>query len=283
MKKIKTLIIMTLMAALFLSAALPVSARNYTFTSGADSNTVFAAPTQTDALVTQNPNENVRSNKDAAHTPPPYGAFSGDIPTELLSPYHNTQDKPSTVTTATASVTYSDFLPSSSASGTRTTAPASSGAAQTQTTDGVILPSTSFFTDNSRIQPLYYDDGSIGTLEIPRFNRTIKVYAGETEANMLKGAGHISQTSAWDGNCVIAAHNRGVQTNFGFLKDMNVGDIVKYTTKYGVRTYKVAEKRQVLVEDTTVLEWSSSNILTLITCIANAPELRLAVILHEAK
>ena len=277
----KKLISAITIVAMLVSMSVSVSAWSYNFTSGPDSRDVFAAPTQTDAFVS-NPHENVRNNKDAALAPPPYGVFSGDIPTDTLSPYHS-QDRPSNGNPA-ATVTHSNLPSSTQSSGSSSTPPPASGASNTA--NEVMLPATSFLNSNgetTRTQPRFFNDGTMGTLEIPRFNRTLAVRSGATEANLLIGAGHISSTSAWDGNVVISGHNRGVTHNFGFLSDMRIGDTVIYTTPYGARTYEVVERRQILVEDTSILEWSQDNILKLLTCVANTPEMRLVVILNEVR
>ena len=261
-KLIKITTVLCLLSILSTSA----SAYSYSFSSGADNKTTFDHPTQSDDFIEANPNENVRNNKDAAYTPPPYGVFSGDIPTDPVSLYHK-QDNPSTVNT-NSNVSYSNY-PSDGNNTAAQNLPPVSG--------GDILNSTSVYSENAKILPLYYDDGSIGTLEFPRFGKTIKVYEGETLDNMKLGAGHFSSTSAWDGNCAIAAHNRGVVNNFGFLKDIKAGDKVIYTTKYGVRTYKVTEITQISETDTAGLAWSDSNALSLYTCVQNVAGVRIYV------
>jgi sortase A len=273
MKRIKIIIIVL---AVFIHATSQVSAYNYTFSSGADSSAVFDKPTTlNDDFTVTNPNENMRNNKDMAYTPPPYGTFSGNIDTDFLSPYH-TPEYPSTVhSTPSISITYSDYT--SSHNSTTTPAP------NTQVSNGEILPSTSLITEEIRILPLYYDDGSIGVLEFPDFSRTIKVYEGETLDNMRLGAGHASSTSSWDGNCAIFGHNRGVTNNFNFLKDMNVGDKVIYSTKYGVRYYEVVSKVQIADNDMSPLTWSNDNLLSLVTCVENVENMRIFVMCREIR
>ena len=275
----KKFIITIIIFAIIIHASSQVSAFNYNFSSGADSNTVFDAPTApTEDLTVTNPN--VRNNKDAAYSPPPYGTFSGDIDTDFLSLYHTPEKSPgvqSSPSTSTPSVTYSDYT----ASGNNTQMPVSTELPRVS--DGEILPSTSLISEDIKILPLYYDDGSIGALEFPAFKRTIKVYEGETLENMRLGAGHASSTSAWDGNCVIFAHNRGVKNNFGFLKDIKVGDKVIYTTKYGVRYYEVVSKVQITDDDMSPFKWSSENILSLVTCLENAENMRIFVTCKEIK
>jgi len=268
--------IIKIIATFILLSQLSLSsfAYNYTFSSGADSKTTFDKSTQSGDFTVINPYENVRNNKDAAYSPPPYGIFSGDIPTDPSSLYH-TADKPSTVTT-TSNVTYSSYT-SSSNSDTTANLPDISAFSSDE-----MLASTSVYSDgNAKILPMYYSDGSIGKLEFPKFGKSIKVYEGESMENMRLGAGHMSGTSAWDGNCVIAAHNRGVPNNFSFLKNMNVGDKVKYTSQYGTRTYEVVTKTQIAVDDLSCLEWSAENILSLLTCVEGVPEKRLLVVCIE--
>jgi len=278
MKTKQKLISILLSIALLMSMSVPAFAWNYTFTSRHNPQDMFDRPTDTDAVITENPNENIRRDKNSAHTPPPYGVFSGYIPTPILNPFA-VLDRPSTIAPATTTMPHSDF-PSSAPP------PISGGNSPIilPPIDDIILPATSFFSGDSgtlRTEPSFFPDGTMGTLEIPRFNRQLAVRSGATDANLMIGAAHLSTTSAWDGNVVISAHNRGVPNNFGFLTDMRIGDTVIYTTPYGTRTYEMIERRQISVEDRSILDWSPNNILTLLTCIADRPELRLVVIFQE--
>ena len=130
-------------------------------------------------------------------------------------------------------------------------------------------------------EPLYYSDGSIGTLYVARTDKTIKVYEGEQLSNLSKGAGHFSGTSAWDGNVGLCGHNRGGSAYFSFIKDMQTGDKVTYTTRYGTRTYEVISKEYIDEYDYSELGWSAENLLTLITCLADVPSQRVCVIARE--
>ena len=253
--------------------SLSTFAYNYTFSSGTDPKTTFDKSTQNDGFTVTNPYENVRSNKDSAYTPPPYGIFSGEIDTDLLSLYH-TPDKPLSV--ATPNVTYSSYNSSenSDANINLPEAPIISSEEMSA--------STSVYNDTpQQTLPLYYSDGSIGTLKFPKFDKTIKVYEGTSLDNMRLGGGHFSETSAWTGNVCVAAHNRGVVNNLGFLKDINIGDKVTYVTKYGQRTYEVISSSQISVDDTSGLAWSADNLLSLYTCVESVPSLRLLVVCRE--
>jgi sortase A len=264
MKKLITLlVILTLTMAL----AIPALAADYSFGSGADTLGGFGGATSVDTPVTPDPmNGNTRRNKDAALLPPPFGMFSGDIPTDPSSPYHGNLPE-------------SGFVPASQdlpPTGGEDYAPGSSGA------ETGLLPSTSQTSDID-IVPWYYEDGSIGSLYISRTGKTVKVYEGEDVSNLAKGAGHFSSTSAWDGNVGLAGHNRGSSAYFSFVKDLQTGDTLTYTTKYGTRTYKVVSKTQVNELDSSSLSWSAENILTLITCVADVPEMRYCVVAAEVR
>ena len=261
--------IITLVLALALSASLavPALAADYSFASGDDTWRGFGGATSVDTPTTPDPmSTNERRNKDAAYNPPPYGIFSGEIPTDPSSSYHN-------------NLPTSGFIPQAQdlpPVGNEAYAPGSS-----DVTAG-FLPTTSQ-TAKANTLPWYYEDGTIGTLTVERLNKTVKIYEGESLDNLKKGAGHFSSTSAWDGNVALAGHNRGASAYFSFVKDLKEGDILVYTTKYGVRTYQVFSKTQVNELDASSLSWSSENILTLITCVADVPEMRFCVQAREVK
>lgn len=227
----------------------------------------FGGSTSTDDPVTPDPmNTNTRRNKDAALLPPPYGVFSGDIPTDPSSPYHNNLPE-------SGFINQDQDLPPA---GNENYAPGSSDVSTG------LLPSTSQ-TAVQNTAPLFYDDGSIGTLYVTRTGKTITVYEGESLGNLAKGAGHFASTSVWDGNVALAGHNRGSSAYFSFVKDLENGDTLTYTTKYGARTYRVYSKTQINEYDNLPLSWSGGNILTLITCVANVPELRYCAVAREVK
>jgi sortase A len=129
--------------------------------------------------------------------------------------------------------------------------------------------------------PWPYDDGSLGAVTIHKLDKTVKVYGGESLENMKKGIGHFSSTSAWDGNVGLAGHNRGAAAHFSFVKDLKAGDLITYETRYGTRTYEVCLKGQISETDFSSLSWTPYNMLTLITCVENAPGLRWCVQARE--
>lgn len=115
----------------------------------------------------------------------------------------------------------------------------------------------------------------LGTLTIR--GRSIRVYEGTTDSNLLKGAGHFTGTSAWDGNVCLCGHNRGPNAWFSELICLIPGEQITYQTPLGVRTYQVTGTRIVSVNDLSPLTGSVENQLTLVTCVANQPDVRLIV------
>lgn len=264
MKKLITLAITLTLSAVF---AVPALAAGYSFSSGGDTLSGFGGATSVDTPTTPDPmSANERRNKDAAYFPPPYGIFSGEIPTDASNPYYNN------LPTGGFTPQAQDLPPI----GNETYAPGSGTVTES------FLPTTSQ-TVAAITTPWYYDNGTIGTLTVQKLNKTINVYEGENLDNLAKGAGHFSSTSAWDGNVALAGHNRGGAAYFSFVKDLQNGDVLIYTTKYGVRKYKVFSKVQVNELDSSSLSWSGENILTLITCVADVPEMRYCVQAREIK
>jgi sortase A len=251
MKKLVTLILMLAVCA---STAAPAFASDYSFGSGPSSDETFGHETSTDEPVSTDPmSENERRNKDNSALPPPYFYGSGDIPTEPSSPYHDNTHE-------------SGFAPE--------------GQQYPPTGGEGFLPSTSQ-TAAAQTVPWFYDDGSIGTLNVASTGKTVRVFEGEDLSNLQKGAGHFASTSAWDGNVCMAGHNRGSWPFFSFVKDLRTGDRITYTTMYGTRIYEVFSKEQINEMDYSKLGWSADNMLTLVTCIENTPALRWAAQLRE--
>jgi sortase A len=275
----KKLISAALVIIMMMSLSVPAFAFNYSFSSGADSGATFGKSTSTDSLVQTDPmTENTRRNKDAAHNPPPYGVGSGNIPTEQSSLYHDNSAIFSGYTGNPSVIVLDPNTMGGSVS------PSTGGTtAGTSGSDyGGMLPPTSMnSSDITQTLPLYYADGSIGTLNIPKLNLTVKVYSGETMENMRLGVGHFEFTSVWDGNVGICGHNRGVPHAIGGVKDLSNGDKITYTTRYGTRTYEVISKQQIADTDYSMLGWSESNLLTIVTCVEGKPELRWCVVARQ--
>ena len=128
---------------------------------------------------------------------------------------------------------------------------------------------------------LYYSGGYLGTLKIPTLGLSVKVYQGTDADALRKGAGHFASTSIWEGNVAIAGHNRGVNNHFGKIHTLDIGDTIKLTTQLGTRSYEVYAVSKIGVDDTSVLNDSTENIITLVTCVMNQPDYRWCVQARE--
>lgn len=148
--------------------------------------------------------------------------------------------------------------------------------------NGVYVTSESNKSSSLQTAVKEYSDGSMGTLKISSIGLSVKVYDGESNASMKKGVGHFSYTSAWDGNVGLCGHNGGSSGYFEDLKDVEKGDKITYKTKYGTRTYKVTSIKKIDDDDfSDLLDDTTDNRLTLITCVRNQSTKRLCVIAKE--
>lgn len=232
--------------------SMPASALEYSF-DGPDTG-LFGRPTSDDTIyVTTDEPANTNRGKDAAYIPPVFGSPTSYTLNagERLTP-NLVSSSPAGTVSGTGGVTE---LPSNGAEG---------GSYQP-------IGYTAVTSD------LYYSGGYLATLKIPTLGLSVKVYQGTDSDALRKGAGHFASTSIWDGNVAIAGHNRGVNNHFGKIHTLDIGDTIKLTTKLGTRTYEVYAVYKVGVEDMSVLNDSSENIITLVTCVRDQPAYRWCV------
>lgn len=246
---------------LLAALALPAYAQDYNFK--APSAGDFGTPTSDDTIY-EWIDPNVDRSKNSALIPPGFGTPSSYLPGfgEFLTPnlaaggpLNGGNLIPGTVGTAT--------LPGSTGTGYPTV--------DYPTASGPVTAFTELTPD------LYYSDGSLGTLKIPSVGLTVKIYEGTGSAPLLKGAGHFTGTTAWDGNYCLAGHNRGVRNDFGKIHTLRTGDTISLTTPLGTRTYSVTSVSKVGVTDTSMLEATADNCITLFTCVENQPAYRWCV------
>lgn len=127
--------------------------------------------------------------------------------------------------------------------------------------------------------PEMNSNGAIGKLSIPSIGLNKYVYEGTTQENMGKGLAHFESTSGWLGNVAIAGHNRGNGTAFfAKLKDVQIGDTVTYTTAYGTANYVVTAVNERDTDDVSGLLQDGTNKITMYTCKADHPEVKLEVV-----
>ena len=118
----------------------------------------------------------------------------------------------------------------------------------------------------------------LATLKIPALDLSVRVYEGTDSDALRKGVGHFEDTSIWDGNVCLAAHNRGVNDYFKEIHTLEMGDKISLITKLGTRTYEVASVEKVNENDSSGLAPTTANQLTLYTCVRNQRENRWKVV-----
>ena len=121
------------------------------------------------------------------------------------------------------------------------------------------------------------DDGSkIGDLIFPSLNLNVPVVQG-TDSNSLKqGVGHYVKSAlpGQGGKVYLAGHR---DTVFIKLKNLKIGEKIEFSTPYGIFVYEVTGFKIVTPNDTSVLEPTNYETLTLQTCypftfIGDAPD-----------
>jgi len=126
-------------------------------------------------------------------------------------------------------------------------------------------------------------DGSVGTLNIPSLYINMNAYSGTGSESMNRGLGHFDGMSGWNGNIGLCGHNRGALYTIGSVKDLDIGDTLQYTTVYGTRTYSITFVGFIANNDWSYLSHTADNRITLITCLADQPALRVCVQATEVK
>lgn len=112
-------------------------------------------------------------------------------------------------------------------------------------------------------------------VQIPKLNIDVHINEGTSSNILLTSVGHFEETSKWNGNVGLAAHNRGYQCNFfQNIKKLKTGDEIIYTATNGKKVYRVQTNKVILETDWTYLEETQDNRITLITCEENRREYR---------
>ena len=140
------------------------------------------------------------------------------------------------------------------------------------------ISSISEFEDNNIISQNVIEDKSIWQLEIPKINLIARISEGTNKKTLDEYVGHFEETSKYNGNIVLAAHNRGYKVNYlETLKELEIGDEVIYTYNGNRRIYVINYKTIIKDTDWENLKNTEENRITLITCVENEPEYRRCV------
>lgn len=112
--------------------------------------------------------------------------------------------------------------------------------------------------------PLLRTGVLVGMLDVPRLELSTPVIQGDDDGTLKRAVGHLPDTPLpWEnGNSAIAGHRDGL---FRPLKDVKVGDEIRFRTPHEEIRYRVTRTSIVLPDDVSVLAPGRSA-LTLITC-----------------
>ena len=118
--------------------------------------------------------------------------------------------------------------------------------------------------------------GLVGMLDVPRLALSTPVIEGDDQSTLKRAVGHLPDTPfPWEGgNSAIAGHRDGL---FRPLKDIKVGDEIRFRTSRDEYRYRVVDTSIVQPDDVSVLNARGPQSLTLITCypfyyVGNAPK-----------
>jgi sortase A len=105
----------------------------------------------------------------------------------------------------------------------------------------------------------------IGEIQVPRLGLNVMVVQGDSPANLRRAVGHLSKSALpgeW-GNVALAGHR---DTFFRPLRDIRLGDEIRFKTRQRSFDYLVESIEVVAPTDIRVLESSTGHDLTLLTC-----------------
>lgn len=134
---------------------------------------------------------------------------------------------------------------------------------------------SSDFSNKNNAKVLPENESEIWCLEIPVINLKAEIQEGTSKEIMEDYIGHFEETSKFNGNIGLAAHNRGYKNNyFKDIKKLEEGDKIYYFYKNNINQYEV--EKNFIIEDTdwSILDIREENIITLITCVENEPNYR---------
>ena len=255
--------ILTFALAVSMMASLAASASALEYSIDAPDDYDFGKDTSIEVIHTADGGamKNTDMSKNAALIPPAFGS-------ESMNALHTGEYL--TPNLAPGGIPASGAVIGGSASGVITPGSTVSG--------GSYQPSV-LFTEVTN--DLYYKNGALGRLEIPALDLSVRIYQGTDSKTLAKGIGHFKNTSIWNGNVCLAAHNRGANSYFGQIHTLDIGDKITLTTRLGTRTYKVTDVSKVSETDRGGLADSGENMLTLYTCVRNQRDQRWCVTAAE--
>jgi sortase A len=122
-------------------------------------------------------------------------------------------------------------------------------------------------------------------IEIPALGVDAPVAEGVDWDSLQRGAGHLvgSSNPGERGNCVISAHNDIFGELFRDLPELALGDEVLVHTASQAHRYVVTQKRIIEPTEVSVLEPTSSPVVTLVSCYPYGIDTHRIVVIGELK
>jgi sortase A len=115
------------------------------------------------------------------------------------------------------------------------------------------------------VPPPLAEGDVLGEISVPRLQLDAVVVQGDSPADLDRAVGHLSNSAlpGEQGNVALAAHR---DTFFRPLRNIRVGDEIKFKTRKRSFDYVVESMEIVTPADVSVLEPSTGHDLTLLTC-----------------
>ncbi len=122
---------------------------------------------------------------------------------------------------------------------------------------------------NTLVNRTFKSGDIIGIISIDKINLNLPVLEGVTEKNLKISACHIPETKyPWEvGNSFISAHRSWTYGKlFNRLDELEIGDIIKFSSDNFSKTYRVFNIIEVDPDNTDVFYMYTDSVLTLTTC-----------------
>jgi sortase A len=116
--------------------------------------------------------------------------------------------------------------------------------------------------------PVLPASGAVAVIKFPKLNVEKTVVEGVSVSDLKKGPGHYPETPmpGHIGNVAVAGHRTTYGAPFYRLDELKSGDAILITTREGQFKYKVTQSKVVGPDDSSVLNPTPDNRLTLTTC-----------------
>jgi sortase A len=116
--------------------------------------------------------------------------------------------------------------------------------------------------------PVLPASGAVAVIKFPKLNVEKTVVEGVSVSDLKKGPGHYPETPmpGHIGNVAVAGHRTTYGAPFYRLDELKSGDAILITTREGQFKYQVTQSKVVGPDDSSVLNPTPDNRLTLTTC-----------------